>query len=70
MTYMKYVLISAALVAACLVGWFVYDRVNHMAERMDYMADRMNFLGEQLKESNRLLSHVEDATLKLAKALP
>lgn len=67
---MKYVLIFVALAVACAVGWFAYDRITYMSKQMDYMADRMNFLGEQLKESNRLLSHVEDATLKLAKALP
>jgi len=41
-----------------------------MRDRMDYMAERMNFLGEQMQETNRRLANVEDATLKMAKALP
>jgi hypothetical protein len=39
-------------------------------DRLDMMTERMKYLGDQMAESNRRLANVEEATVKMAKALP
>jgi hypothetical protein len=57
------VIVAVLIVVAAAVAWTINDRMSHMGKQMDVLV-------QELKESNRRLANVEDATLKLAKALP